>query len=94
MDPFPRGVTNQLLMQTPVLFTKRGCPYCSAAKAYLDKQGIAYQEKEVRSDPAALEELQEISGQTKTPTLVCNGEVLANFGTDELVKFLAERAAK
>jgi glutaredoxin 3 len=81
-------------METPILYIKRGCPYCHAAMAYLDKQAIAYQEKEVRSDPAAMSELEEISGQRKTPTLVWDGEVLANFGTEELAKFLADRAAK
>ncbi|MEO6871138.1 MAG: glutaredoxin family protein [Chthoniobacterales bacterium] len=81
-------------METPILYTKRGCPYCQAAKNYLDQHEVEYQEKEVRSDPAAMEKLQEISGQSKTPTLVWNGDVLANFGTEELEKFLADHPAK
>ena len=81
-------------MTTPILYLKRGCPYCKAAKDYLDQHQISYREIEVRSDPAEMEKLKEASGQTKTPTLVWNGEVLANFGTDELENFLAQRAGK
>ena len=79
-------------MKTPILYVKRGCPYCAAAKEYLDQHQIEYQEVEVRSDPAAMQKLEELSGQKKTPTLDWNGDVLANFGTDELESFLAERA--
>ena len=79
-------------METPILYVKRGCPYCAAAKEYLDQRQVSYEEVEVRSDPAAMKKLEELSGQTKTPTLDWNGEVLANFGTDELKTFLAKQA--
>ena len=47
----------------------------------------------VRSNPASCRSGvgDAVSGQTKTPTLVWNGEVLANFGSDELADFLAAR---
>jgi glutaredoxin len=81
-------------METPTLYVKRGCPYCKAAMNYLEQAGIRYEQVEVRGDPAAIRKLEEISGQKNTPTLVWNGEVLANFGSDELADFLAARAAK
>jgi glutaredoxin 3 len=79
-------------MATPTLYVKRGCPYCAAAMQYLDERDISYQEMEVRSDPEAMKKLEEVSGQSKTPTLVWDGDVLANFGTDELKTFLNDRA--
>ncbi|MBA3651430.1 MAG: glutaredoxin family protein [Chthoniobacterales bacterium] len=79
-------------MATPILYIKRGCPYCKAASNYLDQHQVAYEEVEVRSDPAQMQKLQEISGQSKTPTLVWDGDVLANFGTEELEPFLREHA--
>jgi len=81
-------------METPTLYVKRGCPYCKAAMNYLEQAGIRYEQVELRGDADANRKLEEISGQTKTPTLVWNGEVLANFGSDELADFLAARAAK
>ncbi len=80
-------------METPILYVKRGCPYCKTAKDFLDQEQIAYQEVEVRSNPAEMKKLEEVSGQTKTPTMVWNGDVLANFGVEELEPFLAQHRA-
>lgn len=80
-------------MATPILYIKRGCPYCQSAKNLLDQKKIAYEEFDVRADPAQMEKMKEVSGQAKTPTLVWNGEVLADFGSDQLEAFLAERVA-
>ncbi len=81
-------------METPILYVKRGCPYCADAIEHLDQEGIEYRSVEVRSDPAEMKKLVEVSGQSKTPTLVWNGDVLADFGTEELAKFLAAHAEK
>ena len=72
---------------------KTGCPYCRAAKEYLDEKKIAYEEVDVRGSDSKMKKLQESSGQTKTPTLDWNGEVLADFGVDELEEFLKTRSA-
>ena len=74
-----------------VLYVKQRCPYCEVAMDYLDEQGIAYEKIEVLGDDAKLKELRELSGQTKTPTMVLNGHVLANFGVNELKRFLQEQ---
>lgn len=81
-------------MERPILYVKRGCPYCKAATNYLDQHQIPYQTIEVRGDRAQMQQLQELSGQTKTPTLVWNGDVLANFGTEELAAFVSAHRAK
>ena len=80
-------------MATPTLYVKRGCPYCKTATNYLDQHQIPYEAVEVRGDPAQMEKLREISGQAKTPTLVWDGDVLADFGTDELEPFVRAHAA-
>jgi glutaredoxin len=61
---------------------------------YLDQRQIAYDKIDVRADAGKMKELQEISGQTKTPTMVWSGSVLANFGVDELKPFLEERQSE
>ncbi len=78
-------------MTTPVLYVKTGCPFCAAACDYLDQHQFVYKKIDVRGDEEGMKKLKEISGQTRTPTLVWDGEVLANFGTDELKKFLAKQ---
>lgn len=79
-------------METPTLYVKRGCPYCLAATKYLDQHNVQYQQVEVRGEPAKMENLRVVSGQSKTPTLVCNGAILADFGTEELAAFLTAHA--
>lgn len=78
----------------PVLYTKIGCPWCSEARQVLDHRGIAYTELGVTTDPAAFQEMQRLSGQTKAPVLNWGGEILADFGAVELEKFLIGRVTE
>ena len=81
-------------MATPTLYVKRGCPYCRAATNYLDQERISYETIEVRDDPEELRNLEEVSGQKKTPTMIWDGDVLSDFGNEELATFVrAHRAA-
>ena len=73
---------------TPILYVKNGCPYCKAAIDYLDGNKVGYEKVEVRGSDSKMKKLQELSGQTKTPTLDWNGDVLADFGVEELEEFL------
>lgn len=75
----------------PILYVKQGCPWCDEAEAFLRKQNIAYERKEVRSDRAAMSEMVALSGQTKAPTMKFGADVLADFGVDELKPFLKAR---
>jgi len=75
----------------PILYVKAGCPYCKAALDYLDQRKIGYEKVEVRGSDKEMKKLQELSGQTKTPTLDWNGDVLADFGTDQLDEFLKDK---
>lgn len=59
---------------------------------YLDQRQISYEKVDVRGSDSKMRKLQELSGQTKTPTLDWDGDVLADFGTEELDGFLKERA--
>lgn len=78
----------------PILYIKKGCPYCDEAIRFLDERGVNYQQKEVLSDARAFEEMKSKSGQTKAPTLDWNGKILADFGVDELPKFLRSQNVK
>jgi len=76
-------------MTKPILYVKTGCPYCKAAEDYLNANHIAYERRDVRGDAARMDELEELSGQTKTPTMRLDGDVLADFGMEQLEAFLA-----
>lgn len=82
----------RLVSMKPILYVKTGCPYCKAAMDYLDRNKIGYEKIDVRGSDEGMKRLQEISGQTKTPTLVWNSDVLANFGVEQLEDFLRKHA--
>lgn len=69
------------------LFIKPYCPWCHKATAWLDARNINYVTLDVIADNEAFAEMREISGQTLAPVIDVDGEVLADFGPDELEKF-------
>ncbi len=75
----------------PKLYIKPGCPWCDEVVDYLDRKGIEVETIVVSGNREAMQEMVDLSGQTKAPTMDWNGEVLADFGVDELVPFLKKR---
>ncbi len=69
------------------LFVKPYCGWCHEAKDWLDARGIKYEELDVISDAAARREMVALSGQTLAPVIDVDGEVLADFDTDQLERF-------
>lgn len=80
-------MTNEL----PSLYVKTGCPWCAQARDVLDRAGHQYREINVTESADAFADMQRLSGQTKAPVLNWNGEILADFGADELIPFLEAR---
>jgi len=77
----------------PKLYIKPGCPWCDDVVDYLDRKGFDYKKIVVSGNPDAMQEMFSISGQYKAPTMDWEGEVLADFGVDELIPFLKGRGA-
>jgi glutaredoxin 3 len=76
------------------LYVKNGCPWCDEVLDYLDSNRIEYKKVVVSGDAKAMQAMIDLSGQTKAPTMKYNGEVLADFGVDELIPFLAKYGVK
>ena len=66
------------------LFVKPYCGWCHEAIDWLDGRDIAYEKLDVTSDGAARKEMAALSGQTLAPVIDVDGEILADFGADEL----------
>ena len=75
----------------PILYLKPGCPWCEDVVDYLAKKKIAVRKVIVSGNREAMQEMIDLSGQSKAPTMDWHGEVLADFGVDELVPFLQRR---
>jgi glutaredoxin 3 len=73
------------------LYVKVWCPWCVAAREWLDSRGYRYDVIDVEEKDTAYAEMRKLSGQNKTPTLVTDdGKVLPDFGPDELAEFVKE----
>jgi glutaredoxin len=78
-------------MVIPKLYVKTGCPWCEEVIDYLDEKGIGYTKIIVSGNREAMQEMIDLSGQSKAPTMDWAGEVLADFGVDELIPFLKSK---
>jgi len=72
------------------LYSREWCSWCIDAKDYLKERGYQFTEIDVGQDREAYHEMTELSDQTYVPTLVAGDEVLANFDSDQLEKFLRD----
>ena len=69
------------------LFVKPYCGWCHEAQDWLDDRGIRYETLDVISDETARREMMHLSGQTLAPVIDVDGEILADFDTDQLAEF-------
>ena len=69
------------------LFIKPYCGWCHKAQRWLDERGVKYETFDVIADNEAFREMVELSGQTLAPVIDVDGEILADFGPEELAKF-------
>ncbi len=72
------------------LYSREWCSWCIDAKGFLTERGYGFTEIDVGQDRQAYRRMVELSDQTYVPTLVAGEEVLANFDTNQLQKFLSE----
>ncbi len=66
------------------LFIKPYCGWCHEAMEWLDARKISYERLNVSADAASFTEMRELSGQTRAPVIDVDGEILADFGAEEL----------
>jgi glutaredoxin len=54
---------------------------------WLDQKGIEYEPVDVIADEAAYDEMIRLSGQELAPVIDVDGEILADFGPEQLATF-------
>jgi glutaredoxin-like YruB-family protein len=73
-----------------VIFTQPDCPPCHVVKLFLEEKGVAFEERDISLDPAAVRELTETYKSHSTPTLVIGDEVMIGFDPERLDEILGE----
>ena len=84
---FSIGWCNNMKPMKIRLFIKPYCGWCHKAMRWLDERGVKYETLDVISDSRAYTEMVNLSGQTLAPVIDVDGEILADFGPEELAKF-------
>lgn len=73
------------------LFIKPYCGWCHEAQDWLEARKIPYETLDVMTDAQARREMAELSGQTRAPVIEVDGEILADFDTNQLEEFWNRR---
>lgn len=66
-------------MPSITIYTTPGCSACAAVKQYLTRKGLAFEEKDVTTDPAWLDEMKAVSGVRIAPVTVVGEQAI--YGT-------------
>lgn len=70
------------------LYVVPGCPLCSQARAWLERHGIEYTERDVANDFGALRAMHKLTRQRFVPVFEANGRALVRPADEELAEFL------
>ncbi|MEO8862872.1 MAG: glutaredoxin domain-containing protein [Candidatus Saccharimonadales bacterium] len=61
------------------IYSATWCAFCHAAKDYLDKLGVSYEDHDIESDPKNADEAVKKSGQMGIPVLDIDGTIIVGF---------------
>jgi glutaredoxin len=75
---------------TPVLFSAAWCGYCRRAKAYLQQNGIAFQEHDIDTE-AGMQAFVEAGGGRGVPLLIVNGGATRGFSEGSYDRLFAKK---
>ena len=71
-----------------IAYLKTGCPWCIEMKKFFEDNNIDYIEKNVTENTDFMDEMIELSGQLKAPTVVIDDVVYADTDVEEIKKVL------
>ncbi|HEV2708264.1 MAG TPA: glutaredoxin family protein [Pyrinomonadaceae bacterium] len=70
------------------LYVVPGCPLCAGARAWLNRNGVAYTERDVARDFGALRSMYRLTRQNLVPVFEREGRALVRPSEAELTEFL------
>jgi glutaredoxin 3 len=66
-------------MAKVLMYTTPTCVYCRRVKAFFQEHNVEYQEIDVSSDHAAVEEMVKKSGQMGVPVIEIDGDIIIGY---------------
>jgi glutaredoxin-like protein NrdH len=80
-----------MVMRKVVIYTQEGCGPCTAEKFWLKDNGIEFEERNIRENPAYLDEIVELGASATPATLIedeSGSQVILGFDQEKLEKVL------
>jgi len=71
--------TKDMATKPVIIYSADWCAFCHAAKDYLTKRGVAFEERNVEEKPQFAQEAVEKSGQRGIPVLDIGGTIIVGF---------------
>jgi glutaredoxin 3 len=75
----------------PIIYSATWCAFCHAAKQYLDKLGVAYEDRDIESNPEFAHESVEKSGQMGIPVIDIDGQIIVGFDRPKIDAALKDK---
>jgi len=75
-------------MHTVNIYSSPTCHFCHLAKDFFNANKIEFTDHDVATDPTAIEEAIEKSGQMGVPVIDVDGNIIVGFNEPELRKLL------
>ncbi len=73
------------------IYSATWCGFCHAAKNYLDKLGISYDDRDIDANPDYAREAVEKSGQMGIPVIDIDGTIILGFDRPRIDAALAAK---
>ena len=71
-------------------YVKTHCGWSEGVRSIMRKYDLKYEEKDIIKNPAFRWEMEQKSGQPLSPSVVVNGEMLADVSGEEVEQYLLE----
>ena len=73
------------------VYSASWCGFCHMAKAYFDKIGVKYTDKDVEDDIKIAQEAVSKSGQMGVPVIDIDGEIIVGFNRPRIDEVLKDK---
>ncbi len=74
-----------------IVYKKSGCPWAAAVLAFLNTLDLSYEIKNISENEEYAQEVEQISGQSKSPTLVIDDLIIPDASVEDVAGALEQK---
>jgi len=75
-------------MSVVKIYTTPSCPYCFTLKEFLKERNVVFEDIDVSQDEKVRDYIIKKTGKIEVPVIEIDGEVIAGFDKEKIVKLL------